>query len=234
MSSKTKVNTKNPVSESESDGVKDLGGKVLCQWRPNHAGPQLLVMQGDLTACKADAIINAANTHLMHGGGLAGAIVAKGGGSIQRESDEWVKDHGPLKVGDAVTTAAGDLPCKHVIHTVGPNIGTKEPTAEDSTLLRRAVWSALLEADRLELKSVAVPGISTGIFGYPRDLGAKEIVAESMRFCNEKKTKLQRIALMNIDDPTVNSFVKAMEEKKREVKQETDISDELAALNIRE
>ncbi|KAG1706010.1 hypothetical protein DVH05_002573 [Phytophthora capsici] len=215
--------------------MEDLGGKVLLQWKPVLNGPELLVMQGDLTSCKADAIVNAANIHLSHGGGLAGAIVRKGGSSIQEESSKWIKENGPLKVGDAVTTKAGKLPCKHVIHTVGPNVGDKEPTDEHSAQLRRAVWSALIEADALGIESVAVPGISTGIFGYPRDLGAVEIVNESVRFCREKdKTAVKRIALMNIDDPTVNSFIKALTEMKKRGEEEKDLSDEMAELNLRE
>ncbi|KAG7380160.1 hypothetical protein PHYPSEUDO_007672 [Phytophthora pseudosyringae] len=226
------------ATSSASTTLRELRGNVLCRWRPRANGPELLVMQGDLTSCNADAIVNAANSRLMHGGGLAGAIARKGGPSIQQESSEWIKNHGPLNVGDAVTTTAGDLPCKHVVHTVGPNVGSTAPTVEHSVQLRRAVWSALMEADRLEAKSVAVPGISTGIFGYPRALGAKEIVRESARFCTEKgeTTKVERIALMNIDDPTVDCFLEAVREEKKAgvVKHERDISDELAALNIRE
>ncbi|KAI9991546.1 hypothetical protein PInf_019247 [Phytophthora infestans] len=173
----------------------------------------------------------------MLGGGLAGAIVRSGGSSIQQESSKWVKDHGPLTAGDAVTTAAGKLPCQHVIHTVGPNVGSETLTSEHATQLRHAVWSALLEADRLEVKSVAVPGISTGIFGYPRDLGAKEIVTEAAKFCKEKagSTALKRIALMNIDDPTVKSFVKAVTDEMEESgKRHKDLSEALAGLKIRE
>ncbi|ETI48886.1 hypothetical protein F441_07162 [Phytophthora nicotianae CJ01A1] len=222
-----------------SNVEEDLGGKILCQWRPSENttdGPELLVMQSDLTRCKVDAIVNAANIHLMHGGGLAGAIVRKGGSSIQKESNKWIKDHGPLTVGDAVTTAAGKLPCKHVIHTVGPNVGSATPTSEHAAQLRRAVWSALMQADRLEVKSVAIPGISTGIFGYPRYLGAKEIVKEAVRFCKEKgdTTMVKRIALMNIDDPTVTSFVKAVKDEMQQSVEKKGISEALADLNIRE
>lgn len=237
--------------KEEAEGVakvavkaEDLGGKLLCQWKPNGAGPELLVMRGDLTACKADAIVNAANTHLMHGGGLAGAIVRVGGSSIQKESSAWIKEHGAMNVGDAVTTAAGKLPCKHVIHTAGPNIGHRSPTSENAAELRRAVWNALSEADRLGLSSVAVPGISTGIFGYPRDLGALEIVREAVRFCTERQsTPLRRIAFMNIDDPTVSSFVKALEEVKADKtaakedavaeKEDESISEKLSAMSIK-
>ncbi|KAL3665265.1 hypothetical protein V7S43_009893 [Phytophthora oleae] len=239
LSAKISSGSTSPTSSPSRSplAMEDLGGKVLLQWRPVLSGPEVLVMQGDLTSCKSDAIVNAANIHLMHGGGLAGAIVRKGGSSIQQESSKWIKEHGPLNVGDAVTTAAGKLPCKHVIHTVGPNVGDMKLTEEHSAQLRRAVWSALMEADTLEIESVAVPGISTGIFGYPRDLGAQEIVKESVRFCQEKcKTTVKRIALMNIDDPTVNSFIKALkeEQKRGEGKQEKGISEGLAGLNIRD
>ncbi|KAG7397277.1 hypothetical protein PHYBOEH_000971 [Phytophthora boehmeriae] len=229
------------INKSVDDGAaEDLGGKVLCRWNPNRdsAGPELLVMQGDLTACKSGAIVNAANTRLMHGGGLAGAIVRKGGESIQTESSAWIKHHGKMAVGDVVTTAAGKLPCKHVIHAAGPNVGhLASPTAEHAAELRRAVWNALAEADKLRVASVAIPGISTGIFGYPRDLGAQEIVQEAVRFCAEhRSTRLRRIAMMNIDDPTVSSFVKALQEaqKRKSTAEKEDISDQLAGLNIRD
>ncbi|KAF4041651.1 Macro domain [Phytophthora infestans] len=232
-----KLATSCAAIDTTSSVEEELGGKVLCRWSPKTEGPELLVMQGDLTCCKADAIVNAANTRLMHGGGLAGAIVRSGGSSIQQESSKWVKDHGPLTVGDAVTTAAGKLTCQHVIHTVGPNVGSETLTSEHATQLRHAVWSALLEADRLEVKSVAVPGISTGIFGYPRDLGAKEIVTEAAEFCKEKagSTALKRIALMNIDDPTVKSFVEAATDEMEESgKRHKDLSEALAGLKVRE
>jgi O-acetyl-ADP-ribose deacetylase (regulator of RNase III) len=238
VSSMPSMKMSSPRASTKAKAVRLLGGEVLSRWKPSGtcAGPELLVLQGDLTSCTADAIVNAANTHLAHGGGLAGAIVRKGGRSIQSESSKWIKEHGSLSVGDAVTTASGALPCQHVIHTVGPNVGHVPPTSEHSAQLRRAVWSALMEAERLKLTSVALPGISTGIFGYPRDLGAKEIVRESVRFCKEKgeTTKLQEIAFMNIDDPTVKSFVEALaEEKKREGAAEHDeLSDQLAGLKI--
>uniref|UniRef100_H3GZ87 Macro domain-containing protein n=1 Tax=Phytophthora ramorum TaxID=164328 RepID=H3GZ87_PHYRM len=219
----SKSPTKSPPATSTSDKVDDsLGGKVLSQWKVSDKGPELLVMQGDLTLCSADAIVNAANCQLLHGGGGV-------------ESTEWVKSHGSLSVGDAVTTAAGKLPSRYVIHTAGPNVGRATLTAEHAKLLRRAVHSALMEAHRLELTSVAVPGISTGIFGYPRDLGAKEIVTETVKFCKERgdATKVQRIALMNIDDPTVNSFVKALEDVKVR-NDDVDIGEQLTGLNIRD
>ncbi|TMW59222.1 hypothetical protein Poli38472_007367 [Pythium oligandrum] len=174
---------------------------------------ELLVLKGDLTTSTADAIVNAANSHLMHGGGLAGAIARKGGPLIQHESSAWVEQHGKLDVGSVMSTSSGNLRCKYVIHTVGPNVShVPEPTPTHAQQLRKAVWSALVEASRLGLLSVMIPGISTGIFGYPRDLGAQEIVNECGRFCREySSTTVRVIGLMNFDDPTVSSFVKAVE-----------------------
>ena len=78
------------------------------------------IIQNDLTEEEYDAITNAANSKLKHGGGLAGAIVQKGGEQIQKESDLYVETHGPILVGASCHTSAGNLPCKHIIHTVGP------------------------------------------------------------------------------------------------------------------
>lgn len=191
----------------------DIGGTELlrCRVTASPDGPEMLVLKGDLTESSADAIVNAANSRLAHGGGLARAIVRKGGSCIQHESSHWVHSHGPLAVGSAVSTSGGSLPCRFVIHTVGPNVARlPKPTRDHAQQLRNAVWSALEEADRLELRSVAIPGISTGAFGYPRDQGAREIVGECARFCCERSSSSVRvIGLMNFDDPTVVSFVKA-------------------------
>lgn len=175
---------------------------------------ELLVVKGDLTASTADAIVNAANSQLSHGGGLARAIVRKGGSEIQMKSWKWINRHGSLAVGSAMSTTSGKLPCKYVIHTVGPKVShVPEPTSEHAQQLCSAVWSALTEANRLRLRSVAIPGISTGAFGYPRELGAREIVNECIRFCREyESTTIQVIGLMNFDDPTVTCFVKAVED----------------------
>ncbi|KAG7393809.1 hypothetical protein PHYBOEH_006015 [Phytophthora boehmeriae] len=196
-------------------GINSINGSVLLRCRVTTAsnGPELLVMHGDLAASTTDAIVNPANAQLLHGGGLAQAIVRKGGSVIQEESSEWIRRHGPLDAGSAMATSSGRLPCQCVIHTVGPNVShVPQPTPEHAQQLRDAVWNALVEATRLGLRSVAIPGISTGIFGYPRDLGANEIVHECVRFCREREyTTIRLIALMNTDDLTVSSFVKTVE-----------------------
>ncbi len=126
----------------------------------------IVVVRGDITREAVDVIVNAANRYLAHGGGVAGAIVRRGGYVIQRESDAWVREHGPLTTGEAAITGAGALPARYVVHTVGPiwRGGDKDEPA----LLRRAVLSALALAEEQGARSLALPAISSGIYGFPR------------------------------------------------------------------
>ena len=168
--------------------------------------------------CHVDAIVNPANNKRMHGGGLAAAIVRAGGDVIQQESTDWIRGRS-LAIGSAMMTSAGDLPCKMVIHTVGPDVRNRQwglPTSHDTTMLRKAVRSALDLADKFKLTSIALPGISSGIFRYPRDAAAREIVAECQQFCTERRktTRLRRIWLLNNDEPTTESFVQALAESR--------------------
>lgn len=119
----------------------------------------VIVKQGDITEEDTDAIVNAANTHLAHGGGVAGAIVKKGGDVIQQESNAVA----PVPVGGAASTSGGRLKARRVIHAVGPMMGEGDEDAK----LRSATLSSLQVADREQLSSIAFPAISTGIFGYP-------------------------------------------------------------------
>ncbi len=132
----------------------------------------LTIVQGDLTQEPADAIVNAANAYLRHGGGLAAAIVRRGGRVIQEESDAWVRQHGPLRHDQAAVTSAGALPARYVIHVVGPRWGSGDEAAK----LRAAVHAALRTAQALRVSSVALPAISTGIFGYPVEQAAEVIL----------------------------------------------------------
>ncbi len=134
---------------------------------------RLILEEGDLTEAPVDAIVNAANEHLAHGGGVAGAIVRAGGRSIQAESTAKA----PIKSGEAVITGGGRLPARFVIHAVGPRGG--QPGAD--ALLERAVVNSLRVAEENGLKSIAFPAISTGIFGYPLEPCARIMT----RVCSE-------------------------------------------------
>ncbi|MBW1712664.1 MAG: macro domain-containing protein [Deltaproteobacteria bacterium] len=128
-------------------------------------GHLLRLVQGDLTELEVEAIVNAANDQLILGGGVAGAIRTKGGPAIQAECNAI----GHTPVGSAAITTGGQLKAAHVIHAVGPRWG--EGDEEDK--LKRAVVSSLKLADQHGLKTIALPAISTGIFGFPLDLAAR-------------------------------------------------------------
>jgi len=129
------------------------------------------IIKGDITKCKADAIVNAANSSLMGGGGVDGAIHRAGGTAILEECRKIVAKQGACKTGDAVITTAGNLPAKFVIHTVGPvwNGGKKNEAA----LLAACYKNSLKLAVEYRISSIAFPNISTGIYGYPKKEAAE-------------------------------------------------------------
>ncbi len=171
-------------------------------------GKKVKVVLGDITLENTEAIVNAANSLLKHGGGVAGAIVRRGGRVIQEESDRIVKERGAVPVGSAVYTSGGELKAKYVIHAVGPVWGE----GDEERKLRSAVRSALELADQLGVKSVALPAISTGIFGYPKEEGVRTIVDEVVRFLKEKpETSIKEIHLTAIDRETAGLFRKELE-----------------------
>ncbi len=149
----------------------------------------LELVEGDITEMGTDAIVNAANEYLAHGGGVAGAIARKGGPVIQRESDEWVRRHGLVPTGSAAITSGGNLKAHYVIHAVGP---IYDGTPRSAELLASAVRSALKMADDHGLKSIALPAISTGIFGYPMEEAAEVMLRTAIVYL-QGQTGLERV-----------------------------------------
>jgi O-acetyl-ADP-ribose deacetylase (regulator of RNase III) len=149
----------------------------------------LELVQGDITALDTDAIVNAANEYLAHGGGVAGVISRKGGPAIQQESDGWVRQHGRVRTGSAAITSGGRLKARHVIHAVGPVYDGSPRSAE---LLASAVRAALEMADAHGLKSIALPAISTGIFGYPMEPAAGVMLRAAREYL-EGETQLEQV-----------------------------------------
>lgn len=169
------------------------------------AGQVVRVVQGNLTQERVDAIVNAANEHLAHGGGVAGAIVRDGGYEIQKESNEWVARHGPVRTGTAAITGAGILPARYVIHAVGPVWGGGAGGEDDK--LASAVRSALALADTHHLQSISMPGISSGIFGFPKERCARIMVQTVREYLSEHPdTSLREIRFCNIDSRTAEVF----------------------------
>lgn len=167
-------------------------------------GRVVRVVRGDITEEDVDGIVNAANERLAHGGGVAGAISRKGGPEVQRESDAWVREHGPVPTGGAAITPAGALKARYVIHAVGPVWGQ----GDEQPLLASAVTSALSLGDERGLVSVSLPAISTGIFGFPKPLGVKVILRAVIEFLDSHpETSLREVRLCNIDAETCHLFV---------------------------
>ncbi len=172
-------------------------------------GRVLHVVRGDITEEEVDAIVNAANEQLAHGGGVAGAIVRAGGREIQDESRQWVREHGDVPTGGAAITGAGNLKARYVIHAVGPVWGM----GNEETLLAGAVKSALALADEHSLRSVSLPAISTGIYGFPKPLGAQVILGAVQDYLGEHAdSAITEMRLCNIDSATSELF--AAEAKK--------------------
>ena len=166
----------------------------------------LELVEGDITAMDINAIVNAANERLAHGGGVAGVISRKGGPAIQRESDAWVRQHGRVETGSSAITSGGRLKARHVIHAVGPVYDGTDRSAE---LLASAVRAALQMADAHGLKSVALPAISTGIFGYPMEEAAQVMLAAAIAYL-EGETRLDRVVFCLYGRPAFDVFAAAL------------------------
>ena len=134
--------------------------------------PRILIIAGDLVEQEVDAIVNAANNDLVLGGGVAGAIRSRGGPTIQRECDE----HGPVNVGDAALTGAGELAARHVIHAASMRLGGS--TTEES--LRSSMDNSFRLARENGVKTIAVPAVGTGIAGFPME-DCAIVMARSLR-----------------------------------------------------
>ena len=144
----------------------------------------LELTQGDITDLDTDAIVNAANTALQLGGGVAGAIRRKGGQKIQRECNGI----GGTRVGGAVITTGGNLKARYVVHAVGPKHGEEH---EDDKL-KDATLNSLILADKHDLKSIAFPAISTGVFGFPKDRCATIMLSTTIAYL-EGPTRIERV-----------------------------------------
>ena len=177
---------------------------------------KLVVYQGDLTKENVDAIVNPANDRLQHGGGAAGAIVKAGGRSIQDASDDIMRKRRdrPLQPGDVEVTEAGRLPCKFVVHAVGPIWNHHTPNTAKQ-LLYEAVSRSLFLASRNGAKSISVPAIGSGLYKVPVDVCAQVLFDAVINFATNtnKSSHLKEIHFVNIDSPTNRAFLQEMEKR---------------------
>lgn len=163
------------------------------------------VVKEDITEMDVDAIVNAANSYLKHGGGVAGAIVRKGGAVIQQESNLI----GFVPVGSCAMTTGGTLKARNVIHAVGPRWGE----GDEEEKLKDAVRNTLMLASQKTLQSIALPAISAGIFGFPKERCASIIVHEVISFLNEHNASLREIYMCLVDDDMIGFFKNSIEKQ---------------------
>ncbi|XP_066890555.1 protein mono-ADP-ribosyltransferase PARP9 isoform X2 [Kogia breviceps] len=168
---------------------------------------ELTVWKDDLTRHVVDAVVNAANEDLMHGGGLAQALVKAGGLEIQEESRRYVSSNGKIPAGNIAITRAGKLPCKLIIHAVGPRWGLMD-RRECIDKLQRAIINILNFVNSNDIKTVAIPALSSGIFQFPLDLCTQVIVETIKNYFKNMQiaSNLREIHLVSNEDPTVAAF----------------------------
>lgn len=178
------------------------------------------IVQNDITKETSEAVTNAANSHLMHAGGLALAIARKGGKNIQIESKEYIKEHGPISTGASGVTSAGDMPSKYVIHTVGPMYSEHTPDMA-SALLQSSILNTLEKARDLKVKSLSIPAISSGIFGFPKQECANIILCNIINWSAQEAAltgNMENVRICNFDLPTCKLFYDIYENMEQENK----------------
>ncbi len=172
------------------------------------SGQLLEICRGDLTRENTDVIVNAANSRLMHGGGVAAAIARTGGDVIVRESQEWVRLNGPVTHDKPAVTSGGKLPSKFVIHAVGPVWGE----GNEDQKLKDAILGCLKTAEELKAQSIAFPAISTGIYGFPKERAAEIFLRTILEYFNKyPKSMVVTIRILLLDEPTLQAFTFAFQ-----------------------
>jgi O-acetyl-ADP-ribose deacetylase (regulator of RNase III) len=165
---------------------------------------KVALIQGDITRQTTEAIVNAANSGLMGGGGVDGAIHRAGGPAILDECKRIVSRIGRLDTGKAVITTGGNLKAKYVIHTVGPV--WRGGNRGEAELLASAYRESLKLAAEHKLKSISFPSVSTGIYGYPVAEAAKVVLSEVIAFLRDKPTSLEKVYFVLYDSKTFNAY----------------------------
>ncbi|XP_062611922.1 uncharacterized protein LOC134273728 [Saccostrea cucullata] len=199
----TKEVNEEQIDEEKTENVEEVN---IIEMK-SAEGITIKIYYGDITKLSVDCIVNAANEHLAHAGGVARAIAKAAGSEFEKESKDYVKTHGPLSVGSCCVTSAGRLSYKHVIHTVGPTWSDYKDKEKKYCLgdLQEAVEVTFRRADKLKLTSIAIPAISSGIFGVPKESCAEQYCKAVESFGKQfPETSLQEIHFVDIDSQMVS------------------------------
>ncbi|MCJ8742185.1 hypothetical protein PDJAM_G00079280 [Pangasius djambal] len=202
--------------ESYDEGRVEDFGQLSCEVQ-TLGGIVIKVIKADICQFKVDAVVNAANEDLQHIGGLALALLNAAGPSLQKSSDQYIAQYGKLLPGNAITTEAGLLPCKYVVHAVGPRYYSTDRITSVKKL-RQAVRESLNQAVFKRCSSIAVPAISSGIFGFPLDLCTETIARELHAYIEDQKRQggrntLKEIHLVDNNPNTVSAMAQAVKKE---------------------
>ncbi|MDB5283205.1 MAG: hypothetical protein JWO06_2280 [Bacteroidota bacterium] len=169
------------------------------------------IIKGDITKVQVDAIVNAANSSLLGGGGVDGAIHRAGGPVILEECKKIVARQGGCKTGEAVITSGGNLPCSYVIHTVGPIWNGGKKNEEEK--LANCYKNSLQLAAEHQVKTIAFPNISTGVYKFPKDLAARISIATVLNFISTG-SGIEKVLFVCFEDESFNYLVKELNTQK--------------------
>ncbi|XP_076461034.1 uncharacterized protein LOC143293721 [Babylonia areolata] len=192
-------NTSRQPSEVSGQGMRS---NIQMEVFTTASGIKVLVYKTDITKLPVDAIVNAANEHLSHGGGVAYAISSAAGFALEAEGSDYIRQNGPLQVSEVVETTAGSLPCKKVLHAVGPRWGRYTDKALCQQHLVDTVFNCLQKTDSLGFTSVALPSISSAIFGVPQNICAESYLAGVNKFADlfGHSTSVKEIHFVDVND----------------------------------
>ena len=182
--------------------------KVIGRWIRELCNSEIIFLKGNITTQKVDVIVNAANSSLMGGGGVDGAIHRAGGPQILQECETYVAKHGRLPTGQAMITAGGNLPAKYVIHTVGPIYRKNSEHGTQSAELRNCYVNSLQLAAEKGSTSIAFPSISTGAYRYPLNEAAP-IAIQAVKDFLKQETSIRKVYFILFNDPTYEAYVNA-------------------------
>lgn len=170
---------------------------------------KIKVVKGDITKIEVDAIVNAANSSLLGSGGVDGAIHRAGGPAILEECKSIINKINKLSTGQAITTTAGNLPAKHVIHTVGPIYGNNPK--DENQLLANCYTNSLRVASEKECRTISFPNISTGVYRFPKEIAAKISIKAIKEFLL-KNSIVEKVILVCFDDKNYEILNREIEE----------------------
>ena len=173
---------------------------------------RLCLIKGDITKQRTDAIVNSANSNLMGGSGVDGAIHRAGGIAILEECKQIVASQGRLPTGKAVITTGGNLPAKWVIHTVGPRwiVGLNN----EAELLSSAYLESLRLTEHYQLRSISFPSISTGIYHYPLDQAAEIALSTVISFLESEAVSVEKVEFVLFNDKTYEAYLSILKKRK--------------------